>query len=239
MTGKDDCSVIIEQALIERRSSLLIDEAQRICNLHHIPTPKFSVASNVDEAVKKASEIGYPVVLKVISPQIIHKTDIGGVILNVGNEKELQAQYDKLLTETKNREPSAPISGVLVEEMMPSSTEVVVGGVRDSQFGPTVMFGVGGIFTEVYDDVVFRVAPIDRIDALNMIHGLRGSKILEGIRGKSPLDLDSIVNVLTNVSDLMTKHDVIDQLDLNPVIVYPDKVCAVDSRIIITERGGA
>jgi acyl-CoA synthetase (NDP forming) len=119
MIEKDDCSTIIEQALVKRRSWLLIDEAQRICNLHHIPTPKSSVVSNADEAVEKANEIGYPAVLKVISPQILHKTDIGGVILNVVDEKELQIRYEKLVTEIKSREPSATITGVLVEKMMP------------------------------------------------------------------------------------------------------------------------
>jgi acyl-CoA synthetase (NDP forming) len=112
-----------------------------------------------------------------------------------------------------------------------------VGGIRDKQFGPAVMFGIGGIFTEVYDDVTFRVAPIDRVDALNMIHGLEGSMMLEGIRGKPPLDLDAIVNVLTSVSSMMCQHDAISQLDLNPVIVYSDGVCAVDSRIILVEGG--
>jgi acetyl-CoA synthetase (ADP-forming) len=236
MIEKDDCSITIEQALMQKRSSLLIDEAQRICKLHHIPTPKSSVVSNADEAVKAANEIGYPVVLKVISPQILHKTDIGGVILNVMNEKGLQAKYAKLVTEIKSKEPSATIAGVLVEKMMSPSIEVVVGGTRDKQFGPAVMFGMGGIFTEVYDDVTFRVAPIDQVDAFNMIHGLRGSRILEGIRGESPLDTDSVVKVLTDVSDLMTQHDAIDQLDLNPVIVYPHGVCAVDARIIIADR---
>ena len=235
MITKDNCSSIIEQALKEKRSSLLIDEAQRVCEIHQIPTPKSHLVTTADEASKKAREVGYPVVLKIVSPQIIHKTDSGGVILNVQNEKELLAQYEKLITEIKTREPSAAIRGVLVEKMMPPSAEVIVGGLRDKQFGPSVMFGIGGIFAEVYDDVTFRVAPIDRIDALNMIHGLKGSKILEGIRGKPPLDVDGIVNVLLSVSGMMQRHDAISQLDLNPVIVYPNSVCAVDSRIILAE----
>ena len=219
----------------QKRSSLLIDEAQRVCEIHHISTPKSGVVSTTDEAAEKASEVGYPVVLKIVSPQIIHKTDFGGVILNVANQKELSVQYEKLIAEIKSREPSATIRGVLVEKMMPVSTEVIVGGLRDKQFGPSVMFGMGGIFAEVYDDVTFRIAPIDRIDALNMIHGLRGSMILEGIRGKPPLDLDGIVDVLIHVSGMICQHDRISQLDLNPVIVYSEGVCAVDSRIILGE----
>ena len=235
MATKDDCSTIIERALKQNRSILFIDEAQRICENHKIPTPKCSIASTVNEAAEKADEIGYPVALKIVSPQVIHKTDLGGVILNVQNERELTTQYERLITGIKTKEPSATILGVLVEKMMPPSTEVIVGGLRDKQFGPAVMFGIGGIFAEAYDDVIFRIAPIDRVDALNMIHGLRGSRILEGMRGKTPLDLDTLVNVLARVSDIMCQHDAISQLDLNPVILYPNGACAVDFRIIFAE----
>jgi acyl-CoA synthetase (NDP forming) len=237
MIEMKDCEIIIQNALKEGRP-LLENEAQQICALHHIPTPRSDKASNVDEAVLKAKEIGFPVVLKVISPQILHKSDVGGVILNVKDGQELKVQYEKLLVGIGKREPSAKVLGVLVEKMMPPSTEVIVGGIRDSQFGPSIMFGIGGIFAEIYDDVAFRVAPIDRIDASNLIHELKGYKILEGARGNPPADLDSIINILTNVSDLMMEHKAIDQLDLNPVIVYQDRVCAVDSRIIIGKTDG-
>ena len=229
----NECKMIIEKALKEKRFALLLDEAQRICDLHHIPTPKSKVALQPDAAADDAKEIGYPVVLKVISPQILHKSDIGGVILNVRNEEEVRMGYEKLVAETQRTNPSAKILGVLVEKMMSPSTELVVGGIRDNQFGPAVMFGMGGIFTEVYNDVAFRVAPVDRIDALNMIHGLKASKILTGIRGKPTVDTDSIVNAIVNVSDLLLEHETISQLDLNPVIAYPTNVCAVDSRIIL------
>jgi acetyl-CoA synthetase (ADP-forming) len=175
------------------------------------------------------------VALKIVSPQIVHKTEFGGVILNVENVKELTTRYEKLIAGITSREPSAVIRGVLVERMMSPSTEVIVGGFRDKQFGPSVMFGIGGIFAEVYDDVIFRIAPIDRVDTFNMIHGLRGSKILEGVRGKAPLDLDEVGKVLTCVSDIMCQHDMIGQLDLNPVILYANAACAVDARIILAE----
>ena len=232
-----DCEIIIQNALKEGRP-LLVNEAQQICNLHHIPTPRSAKVSSVPEAVLKANDIGFPVVLKIISPQILHKSDVGGVILNVRDEKELEVQYEKLLAEIGEREPSAIVLGVLVEKMMPASTEVIVGGIRDRQFGPSIMFGIGGIFAEVYDDVAFRVAPIDKIDASHLIHDLRGSKILEGARGKTPADLNSITKILINVSDLMMEHKAINQLDLNPVIVYSDSACAVDSRIIIGQTCG-
>jgi acetate---CoA ligase (ADP-forming) subunit beta len=237
MIEMKDCEIIMQNALKEGRS-LLVNEAQQIFSLHHIPTPLFGKVSSAHEAVLKANDIGFPVVLKVISPQILHKSDVGGVILNIRDEKELEVQYEKLLLEIGKREPSAKVLGVLVEKMMPPSTEVIVGGIRDPQFGPSIMFGIGGIFAEIYDDVAFRVAPIDKVDASNLIHDLRGSKILEGARGKPQADIDSIINILINVSDLMMEHDAINQLDLNPVIVYPDSVCAVDSRIVLGKTVG-
>jgi succinyl-CoA synthetase beta subunit len=234
----DECEIIIQKAFKDGRSSLLIDESQRICGYHRIPTPKFQVATNLNEAVQKAKEIGFPVALKIVSPQILHKSDVGGVILNIGEEKTLRNEYEKLIEEVHRKMPSAYVTGVLIEKMMPASTEVIVGGIRDSQFGPSIMFGIGGIFAEVYDDVAFRVAPIDRIDAESLVHELKGSKILEGFRGKPVADLDSIIRVLISVSDLMMMHNAINQLDLNPVIVYPDSVCAVDSRIVIGKNEG-
>ncbi|HYB92642.1 MAG TPA: acetate--CoA ligase family protein [archaeon] len=233
-----DCETIIEKVLNERRSSLLINESQHICNLHHIPTPTFHVTATLDEAITKANKIGFPVVLKIVSPQILHKSDVGGVLLDIKSEDELKVGYEHLLSEVRRKAPSAKIKGVLVEKMMQSSIEVIVGGVRDSQFGPCIMFGMGGIFTEVYGDVAFRVAPIDRIDALDLVREMKGSKILEGIRGKPPSDIDSIINLLINASDLMMEHDKIIQFDLNPVIVYPDGVYVVDSRIIVGQTEG-
>lgn len=234
----EECETIIQKVLGEGRSFMLVNEAQQICDLHHIPTPRSHVTLNVDEAILKAKDIGFPIVLKAISPQILHKSDVGGVILNIRDEEELEVEYEKLVAEVGRREPSAKVEGILVEKMMPTSTELIVGGIRDRQFGPSIMFGTGGIFAEIYDDVAFRVAPIDKIDALNLVHELKGSKILEGTRGRPPADLDSIINVLINVSNLMMEHDAISQLDLNPVIAYSDGACAVDSRIIVGQTEG-
>jgi acetyl-CoA synthetase (ADP-forming) len=238
MIKMKECEIIIQKVLKEGRSSMLINEARQICEFHNIPTPRSYMTLSVNEAVLKAKDVGFPVVLKVISPQISHKSDVGGVILNIGDENELRVEYEKLIAEVSRKAPQAKVAGILVEKMMPPSTEVIVGGIKDRQFGPSIMFGIGGIFTEVYDDVAFRVAPIDKIDALNLIHELKGSKILEGTRGKPPADLNSIINVLINASDLMMQHGAISQLDLNPVIAYSDSVCAVDSRIVIGQTEG-
>ena len=238
MNKMRDCAKIIQKALEEGRSTLLVNEAQQVCSLHNIPTPKSAMASDVQEAILSASDVGFPVALKIVSPQIVHKSDVGGVLLNVRDEQELAFQFKKMTTEVGRREPSAKILGVFVEKMMPSSTEVIIGGIRDRQFGPSVMFGIGGVFAEIYNDAAFRIAPIDRVDASNLIRSLKGSRILEGIRGKPSADLDSLIDVLISVSNLVLEHEEISQLDLNPVIVYPDSVCAVDFRIVIGKRDG-
>ncbi|HLN45257.1 MAG TPA: acetate--CoA ligase family protein [Candidatus Sulfotelmatobacter sp.] len=233
-----DCEIIIQEALKEGRPSLLANEAQQICDFHNIPTPKSVLTSTIEEAVLKAKEIGFPVTLKIVSPQIIHKSDVGGVILDIKDEQELKNQYNKMITDIPKLAPTAKIIGVLVSKMMPSATEVIIGAIRDSQFGPSVMFGIGGIFTEIYNDVAFRVAPIEKIDALNLIHDIKGSQILEGVRGRSPANIDAIVNILLNVSDLMMEHDRINQLDLNPIMAYSDSACAVDTRIVVKQKNG-
>jgi acyl-CoA synthetase (NDP forming) len=230
-----ECKEIFKKAILEGRSSLIISEARRICSLHHIPTPASFVSKSVEDALKAGSQIGFPVTLKIVSPQILHKTDVGGVALNIADESSLKEAYQKMMKEVSKNKHDAEILGVVVEKMMPPSNEVIVGGIKDSQFGPCVMFGMGGIFAEVYEDVSFRVAPIDNIDALNLMNDIKGSKILKGFRGEPAADTEAIVNILLNVSSLMIEHDEINQLDLNPIIVYPDSACAVDSRIVMKQ----
>lgn len=231
-----ECDSIIRKALKEGRNSLLIHEAGRICELHNIPIPKSYVAKNARDAVSRIDEVGFPVALKIISPQILHKSDVGGVILSVNSVEELRSAYSRLIAGVTMHEPEAEILGVFVEKMMPASTEMIVGGIRDRQFGPSVMLGIGGIFAEVYGDVAFRIAPIDRVDAFNLIHELKGSKLLEGARGKPPADLDALVDVLIKTSDLMVEHSTLSQLDLNPVIVYQKGACSVDFRMVLEKE---
>ena len=188
--------------------------------------------------MKKGHQLGFPLVLKIVSPQISHKSDVGGVIVNIKNEDDLKQGYTNLINQVSKNKPTANILGAVVEKMLPPSIELIVGGIKDSQFGPCVMFGMGGIFAEVYDDVAFRVAPLDEIDISILIDEIKGSKILKGFRGKPPMDRDSIVKILLNVSSLMMKHDEISQLDLNPVIVYPNSAIAADSRIVLKQTNG-
>ena len=175
---------IFEKARSEKRWSLTEDEAKQVLLDNHIPVVKSKAVKNLNQAIAAAKEIGFPVVLKVISPDILHKTDVGGVILDIDDPEHLEKSYFKMLPNLKKRVPNAKIKGFLIQKMIESGREVVVGGKKDKQFGQVVMFGTGGIFVEVFDDVSFRVVPIEKKDAEEMIAETKGYKILKGYRGK-------------------------------------------------------
>jgi len=229
---KRDVSQIIAESL-KVGSYMLEPYAKTICANYGIPVPRFKVAKNRKEAVKSAGELGYPVVLKIISPDIIHKNDAGGVGLNINTPKEVQKAYQKILANVKKYRPDAEIFGILVEEMVPPSTEIVVGGIRDPQFGPTLMFGLGGVLVEILRDVTFRICPIARRDALEMISEVKGYQILEGYRGQPPVDINKIVEIMLDTSKLIMDYPEIIEIDLNPVIVYEKEAKVVDSKIIL------
>ena len=226
-------SEIITQALKEGRKILLEHEAKALCLEYGIPVTKFKVASSAEEAVKFAEEIGYPVVLKIVSPDVIHKFDVGGVILNLKSSEEVRNAYNQIIENVKRNKPDAKILGVNVQEMAPPSTEVIVGAIKDPQFGPTIMFGLGGIFVEVLKDVTFRIAPITEGDAREMISEIKAYPILKGFRGAPPADIEAIVKILVNVSKLVMEHQEIKELDLNPIMVYRSGAKTVDARIIL------
>lgn len=221
------------QARKENRNYLLEPEAKIVCMEYGIPVTRFKVALTQNEAVEFADQIGYPTVLKIVSPDILHKSDLGGVILNLKSATEVKDAYNKILENVKRHKPDAKIAGVLVQEMAPSSTEVIVGSIKDPQFGPALMFGLGGIFVEVLKDVTFRIAPITETDAREMITEVKGYPILKGYRGQPPADVDAIVKILMNTSRLIMDHMEIKELDLNPIMVYDKGAKTVDARIIL------
>lgn len=212
---------------------LLESEAKAVCVEYGISVTKFKVATNDKEAAKYADEIGYPVVLKIVSPDIIHKSDAGGVLVNLKTATDVEAGYNKIIANAAKYKADAKIVGVLVQEMAPQSTEVIVGAVKDPQFGQTVMFGLGGIFVELLKDVNFRVAPLTRQDAKEMITQLKAFPLLNGYRGAAPADVDALVEILLNVSRLVMDNPEIKELDLNPVMAYPKGAKTVDARIIL------
>ena len=224
---------IINQAKKEGRKALLEPEAKTICIEYGIPVTKFKVASNEEEAANYADEIGYPVVLKIVSPDIIHKSDAGGVLVSLKNPADVAVAYKKILENVKKYKSDAKIVGVLVQEMAPQSTEVIVGALKDPQFGQTVMFGLGGIFVEILKDVNFRIAPLTADDAKEMITQLKAYPLLKGYRNTPPADIDALVAILCSISRLVMDNPEIKELDLNPVLAYQSGAKTVDARIIL------
>ncbi|MDH5816563.1 MAG: acetate--CoA ligase family protein [Candidatus Nezhaarchaeota archaeon] len=225
---------IISKALSEGRTILLEPEAKELCSQYGIPVPSSKVVKNVSEAVQAAMEIGFPVVVKIVSEDIIHKTDVGCVVIGVNNVEDLKKAYEKVIENALKHNPRATIRGVLIEEMVPKGVEVAVGGLRDPEFGPAVMFGLGGVFIEVMRDVSFRVAPVSEEDAEEMIREIKGFKLLQGYRGMEPVDLKALINIVVNASRLLIENEEIHQLDLNPIIASRSGAKAVDARVILT-----
>jgi len=229
---------VIRRALKEGRKNLLEPEAKTICLEYGIPTPEFAVALTVHEAVEYAEKFGYPIVLKIVSPDILHKTEAGGVLVGLNNTGEVEAGYRKILESAKSYRPSAKLLGVLVQKMAPPSTEVIVGGLKDPQFGQTLMFGLGGIFVEILKDVTFRIAPIEEEEAREMIKETKAYPMLKGYRNQPPVDEEAIVKILLRASDLIMENPEINQMDLNPIIVYEKGATVVDARIILEDLSG-
>ncbi len=226
-------SEIISQARREGRTALLETEAKAICMEYGIPVTVFKLAKNQEEAAEVAGQIGFPVVLKIVSPDIIHKSDAGGVKVNLKEAEEVRSAYGRILENAKKYNAAARIEGILVQEMAPQSTEVIVGAIKDPQFGQTLMFGLGGIFVELLKDVTFRIAPITKEDAREMVTKVKAYPLLTGYRNTPPADLDAIINVLVNTSRLVMDYPEIKELDLNPVMAYEKGAKTVDARIIL------
>ncbi len=231
---------IIYKALNEGRNKLLEHEAYDLVKIYGIPTPRYGLAVNVDEAVELAEKIGYPIVLKIVSPDVIHKSDVGGVILNLNSSKEVRESFNKILSNVRKALPKARVVGVLVQEMVPQDLEVIVGATRDPIFGPVVMFGLGGIFVEVLKDVSFRVVPLTERDAEEMLKEIKGRQLLEGYRHLKPRDKKALVNIILGVAKLMEENEEVTELDLNPIMVFPKGMGAkvVDVRVIIKKPEG-
>lgn len=229
----DTASEIFSKVREEGRKFLLEPEAKSICKEYGIPVTDFRIAKNEAEAVSFADEIGYPVVLKIISPDVIHKSDVGGVIVGLKTAEDVRNAYKQIIENVKNHKPNAKIIGMLVQEMAPSSTEIIVGAIKDPQFGPALMFGLGGIFVEVLKDVTFRIAPLTKDEAEEMIKEVRAYPLLKGYRNTPPADIEAIVNILLNTSRLVMEHQEIKELDLNPIMVYEKGAKTVDARIIL------
>ncbi|TFF86525.1 acetyl-CoA synthetase [Candidatus Thorarchaeota archaeon] len=234
---------IFEQAREEGRSFVLEHEAKDIMSSYGIPIPPYDTAASADEAVEKASKIGYPVVLKILSKDILHKSDAGGVKINLKSDEEVRDAFNEIMANAKaygkKNDMKVDLSrGVFISEFAEMGTEVIVGVTHDPQFGHALMFGLGGIFVEVLKDVTFRLIPLSEVDAREMVKEIKASKILEGVRGQKPRDVDALVDVIMSVSKMVDENPQIMELDCNPTFVYEKGKGAlvVDARILINSE---
>jgi len=223
---------IIQKAKKEKRS-LLETEAKELLKEYGIPVPDFKLIKNEEEINGLAEEINFPIVMKIVSPDIIHKTDAGGVKINIKDETEAESAYQEIIFKAKKYNKEARIEGVIVYSMVPQETEIIIGMMKDPHFGPVAMFGLGGIFVEVLKDISFRIIPLEEKDAREMITEIRGYEILKGARGNPPRDIQAIKEVLMKVSQLTIENPEINEIDLNPIFVFEKGLQIVDARMIL------
>ncbi|MEV6448379.1 acetate--CoA ligase family protein [Amycolatopsis sp. NPDC051716] len=224
---------ILEHAAAEGRSSLTAPEGRAVCEAYGIPTPAERLATTAEEAVAHAGDIGLPVVLKIVSPDILHKTEAGGVLVGVRDAEAVKAGFEKIVENAKAYDAGAKILGVQVQQMLTEGQEVIIGSVTDPTFGKIVAFGLGGILVEVLKDVTFRLAPTSTAEALSMIDGIQAAEILRGVRGADPVDRDALAAVITGLGQLVADFPQLSEVDLNPVLATAGGATAVDVRILV------
>ena len=222
-----------QRAKTQGRTVLTEIESKQVLAAAGIPVAEARLATTAEEAAQAADTIGYPVVLKIVSPDVTHKSDVGGVKVGLGSADEVRAAFDEITAAVKRTQPDARIEGVAVQKMAPAGTEVIIGMSKDPQFGPVLMFGLGGIFVEVLKDVAFRIVPLEPKDAREMIEEIKGFPVLQGVRGQDPADLAALETLLLKLSEFVEANPQVEELDLNPVFAYKDGAIAVDARIVI------
>ncbi len=215
---------------------LIETEARHYLQSRGISIPEYRLATSPQEAVDHAKALDFPVVLKIVSREIVHKSDVGGVRVNLRTAEEVAEAYGSILSSVSERAPGAKIDGVLVARHVENALEVIIGATVDKQFGPVIMFGLGGIFVEVFKDVTFGTPPLSRPEAESMVRDIQGYPLIKGVRGQSGKNEPALTNLLVQVSDLMMKDRDLAEVDLNPVLVTSEDAYIADARIIITNR---
>jgi acyl-CoA synthetase (NDP forming) len=227
---------LVEAARRDGRTVLTEVESKNFIREAGIPVVDTRLATSKRQAAAYAQELGFPVALKIVSPEILHKSDVGGVRIGVKNQKEANLAYDEIVAAAKKANPNAQIHGISVQPMAASGVEVIIGMTKDAYFGPVLMFGLGGVMVEVLKDVAFRIVPLTPRDARQMLREIKGYPILEGYRGHGPVDLAKIEESLLSLSTFLEAHTEVRELDLNPIFVYEDGLMAVDARVILEEK---
>ena len=231
---QDDVRAVLDQVKAEGRTSLTAPECKTVCDAYGIPVPREGLATSAAEAAAIAAEIGYPIVMKVVSPDILHKTEAGGVLVGVADENAAKAGYERIVSSAKAYKSDADITGVQVQAMVAGGgQEVIVGAVTDPSFGKLVAFGLGGILVEVLKDITFRLAPTTADDGQSMLDSLQASEVLGGVRGSAAVNRDALANIIVNVSELISDFPEIQEIDLNPVLADEIGATAVDSLITV------
>jgi acyl-CoA synthetase (NDP forming) len=217
------------------RTLLTEVESKQLLHDAGVRVTQARLATTADEAVAAAEEFGYPAVLKVISGDLSHKSDVGGVELGLADGDAVRAAFERIMAAVKSAAPNATVDGVSVQPMATPGTEVIIGTTTDPQFGPVLAFGLGGIMVEVLKDVAFRIVPLEQRDARQIVREIRGYPVLEGVRGQPGADIDALESMILQISAFAEQHPEIAELDLNPVFAYPDGAIAVDARVVLTE----
>lgn len=218
------------------RTLLTEVESKQLLHQAGLNVTEARLATSADEAASAATAIGFPVVLKVVSGDIAHKSDVGGVVLDLGDEAAVRSAYDGMIATIAERAPGSTVDGISVQPMAKPGTEVIVGMTTDDQFGPVMMFGLGGIMVEVLKDVSFRIVPLEPRDAAQMVREIKGFPVLEGVRGQAPADLAALEKLILDVSAFVEANPDVAELDLNPVLAYADGAIAVDARVVLREE---
>jgi acyl-CoA synthetase (NDP forming) len=226
-------SKIIDNVLKSGRTVLTEVESKQLVAEAGIPVVETKLAKTKAEAISISKKMRFPVVLKIVSPDIIHKSDIGGVKLGLANATQVGKAYTEIMAAAKKANKKADIHGISVQKMARPGVEVIMGMSKDAQFGPVLMFGLGGVFVEVLKDVAFRIVPLNRRDASQMIREIKGYPLLEGYRGQEPANITALEDLLLKLSDFVDKNPKIKEMDLNPIFAYKDGALAVDARVIL------
>ena len=231
-----DKKTILEKAKKQRVTVLTEIESKQLLKEAGMSIVETKLATSMKEAVKLSKEFGFPVVLKVASPDVTHKSDAGGVKVGLKNATQVSNAYREIMTSVKKKYPEATIDGVSVQPMAKPGVEVIIGMSKDAQFGPVLMFGLGGILVEILKDVSFRIVPLTRRDAREMIREIKGYPVLEGYRDQEPANIPLLEEMLLKVSDFAEKNPEVKELDLNPIFAYRDSAIAVDARVVLEDR---
>jgi len=226
---------IIDRARSEGRNLLTEIEAKELIKQAGLTVVDTKLAVSKEEAISIGQQLGFPVVLKVASPDVVHKSDAGGVKLDLKTSRQVGKAYDDILGAVRQKYPEARIQGVSVQKMARPGIEVIIGMSKDAQFGPVLMFGLGGILVEILKDVSFRIVPLAKRDAREMIREIKGYPLLEGYRGQEPVDVANLEELILKVSSFVEQNPEVKELDLNPIFAYSDGAVAVDARVVLEE----